>query len=336
MRMRFSLSALVCALILVLSGAAVAQAADGGPPPPPRSASGGAVETLAQGVPTPTQFAFGAGVTFVAAAGAEDGSASGGVFVVRDGAATLVPGTPRLAFGALWVRGTLYVTSGPRLLALTGWDGTRFARTATVFTGPRGMPSLTGLALGPNGRIYTGVSFTRNRFDHERSTEPLAQRLISLKRDGSRLRVIASGLRQPWMMAFVPGSGSPFVSVLAQDNLRVAPPDWIVHARRGQDYGFAECTWAKPRDCRGFPRPTWLLPSHASPMGIGFLGGKLYLALFGGIGRSGPEVVSLRPDGTGRVKPALTGFAAPVVALGVHDGWVYTGDLTGAIYRTRP
>lgn len=330
MRSRF-IRAAACALALIPAAAAGASAADG-PPPPPQAANGNAVETLAQGVPTPTQFAFGGGVVFVAAAGAEDGSAPGGIYVVKDGAATRVPASPPTAFGAVWRSGVLYVTSGTSLLALSGWNGTDFTSSRTLFTGPRGMPSLTGLAIGPNGRIYTGVSFSMERFDHERSTEPLAQRVISLKRDGSGLRVISSGLRQPWMLAFVRGIRNPFVTVLAQDNLRVAPPDWIVKARRGQDYGFADCTWQKPKDCKGFPKPVALLPSHASPMGIGAIGTKLYVALFGGTGR-GPEIVSLRIGHGSKVKRVLTGYAAPVVALGIHDGWIYTGDLTGAVYR---
>ena len=32
---------------------------------------------------------------------------------------------------------------------------------------------------------------------------------------------------------------------------------------------------------------------------------------------------------------AVIPFAAPVVALGTHDGYVYAGDLTGAVYRVK-
>jgi hypothetical protein len=330
-----SIRALACVLATLSLGAAPATGAEPeGPPPPPTATSGNAVQTLAQGVPTPTQFAFGAGTVFVAAAGSEQGPVPGGIFVVHDGVATRIPGSPPTAFGVAWRKGTLYVTSGPRLLALRGWDGTSFDTTKVLFRGPKGMPSLTGLAIGPNGRIYTGVSFSMGRFDHERSTEPLGQRLISLRRNGKRLRVVAEGLRQPWMPTFVRGIRNPFMTVLAQDNLDVAPPDWIVRARRGEDYGFPDCTWQKPKACKGFPKPIALLPSHASPMGIGAIGTRLYVALFGGTGE-GPEVVSLRLGHTSKLKRVLTGFAAPVVALGVRRGWIYTGDLSGAIYRVK-
>jgi hypothetical protein len=69
-------------------------------------------------------------------------------------------------------------------------------------------------------------------------------------------------------------------------------------------------------------------------MGLAAVGGRLYVALFGGTGK-GPEVVSM-PLAGGRYAPALVGFAAPVVALGSHGGKVYAGDLTGSIYSFSP
>jgi hypothetical protein len=60
-------------------------------------------------------------------------------------------------------------------------------------------------------------------------------------------------------------------------------------------------------------------------------GSSLYVALFNGTGR-GPEVVTL-PSSGGNWKRFLTGFPAPVVALGVSGNHLYAGDLTGSIYR---
>lgn len=69
-------------------------------------------------------------------------------------------------------------------------------------------------------------------------------------------------------------------------------------------------------------------------MGIAPLGGRLYIALFLGTGK-GPEVVSM-PRAGGASAPALTGFPAPVVALGAHGGRLSAGDLTGSVYRVVP
>jgi hypothetical protein len=84
------------------------------------------------------------------------------------------------------------------------------------------------------------------------------------------------------------------------------------------------------KQCRGMDKPAIFLPPHASPMGIGSIGKTLYVSLFGGTGK-GPEVVEMSERG--QPQPFLTGFAAPVIALGVDEGNIYVGDLTGSIYK---
>jgi glucose/arabinose dehydrogenase len=337
-RSRF-IRAAACALALIPVGAVGASAADPpGPPPPPTSTSGHAVQTLAQGVPTPTQIAFGAGQVFVAAAGAEDGSTPGGVFWIHDGVATRLDGSPSFVIGVAWKAGTLYVSAGSQILAWSGWNGTAFTQQRTVYTAPEGFTGFNGLAISPrNGRIYSGVGLDGDH-DADLSPAPLANRVLSLKRDGTDVRTVVTGVRQPFMLTFVRGIKDPFGTHLGQENLGDdRPPDFVYRAHPGDNLGFPTCVWVTRKPCKGFDKPVRLLPAHSSPMGIGAIGSRLYVALFGGTGR-GPEVISLRIGGKSRrqIKHVLTGYAAPVVALGVHDGWVYTGDLTGAIYRVRP
>jgi len=331
-----SIRAVICALALMLAGAISASAGQPqGPPPPPTATNGNPVETLAQGVPTPTQFAFGAGKVFVAAAGSEDGSTPGGVFVVENGTATRLAGSPPFAFGVAWRDGTLYVSSGPQIHAWSSWNGTAFAEQRVIFTGPRGFPGFNGLAISPrDGRIYSGVSLDGD-FDARLSPAPLANRVLSLKRDGTDVRTVTTGLRQPFMLTFVRGIKDPFGTHLGQENLgRNAPPDFIYRAHKGDDLGFPTCVWTSKRACKGFDKPVRFLPAHASPMGIGAIGSRIYVALFNGTGR-GPEVISIKIGGKSKkqIKHVVTGYGPPVVALGTHDGWIYTGDVSGAIYR---
>jgi hypothetical protein len=42
------------------------------------------------------------------------------------------------------------------------------------------------------------------------------------------------------------------------------------------------------------------------------------------------------PPGGGKPTPFLSGFPAPVIALGIADGNLYTGDESGVIYRVTP
>jgi hypothetical protein len=37
----------------------------------------------------------------------------------------------------------------------------------------------------------------------------------------------------------------------------------------------------------------------------------------------------------GTLKPLLKGFVAPTVGLGLHDGYVYVGELNGYVYRVK-
>lgn len=312
----------------------VAASAQDGPPPPPTAANGGAVTTLAQGLGTPTSFAFGGGVVFAGTAPSEEPNGPiGGVYALAGGKATPVEGIPPIVFGLAWRKGTLYASSGRKLYAASGWNGTKFAKVKAIYVGPKLFTGFSGLAFGPNGRLYAGVALGA-KFDHKQATSPFGNAVVSMRPNGTDIEVVADGFRQPWQLTFVKGNRNPYVTVLAQDNLKNPPPDWIVVAKPEQSYGFPTCTWAKPKPCRGLPKPLVLLPDHSSPMGIGAIGQKLYVALFGGLGK-GPVVASMTSRGK-QIKPFLSGFAAPVVALGTHKGTVYTGDLTGSIYNVKP
>src|SRR5262245_28579289 len=263
-------------------GGSTARAAGG--PPLPSAAGGAPVELVGTGVPTPTAFAFGAGHVFVSGFGSEDGKTPGGVYVLRGGKAVRVPGLPGSA-GLAWKNGTLYTTVAPRgqqLVAWSGWNGSTFTKRRLVWSGPKRFSGLNGLAIGWDGRIYAGVSLSDDG-DAAESDRPYAQSVISLRVDGTDVRTVATGLRQPWQLAFVKGVRRPYVTVLGQENLgKAQPPDYVILARDGDDYGFPGCNWSKPAACASFARPTAFFPAHSSPTGIASAGSTLYVALFNG------------------------------------------------------
>jgi glucose/arabinose dehydrogenase len=286
---------------------------------------------VARRLHTPTAFAFGAGQTFVADAGSQDGNhTGGGVYMLERSGARRLPGSPSAAYGLAWRRGTLYVSAGSSLLAWSGWTGSGFASTQTIYTAPAGFTRFNGIGIGADGRLYAGVGLAPDN-DHNPTSAPYAFDVVSLGEQGTDLRVVARGLRQPWQLAFPKGSSAPFVSVLGQDSDPPNPPDYVVRIRPGDDYGFPGCNWVVPANCRGYARPFKLLAPHASPMGLAISGAKLYIALYGGLGH-GPEVVSMRVGG-GALRPVLTGFAQPIVALGIDGHHLFVGELTGQIFR---
>jgi glucose/arabinose dehydrogenase len=316
----------------LISTAGLAGAAPG--PPPPKSTTGATVTKLAGpgAVPVPTSFAIGGGTVFAGSATAEEGKPPprGGVFILKGGAATLVAGTPKDVFGLAWRAGKLYVSSGRQIIAYSGWNGTKFASKKAILTASKSLPGIGGLAFGHNGRLYAGaLVIDYKKYDHATNPAKYAQAVFSLRTDGSGLRRLVKGLRQPFQLAFVKGYRYPFVSNLSQDTKTRVPRDFVVYARPGQNYGFYACTWFVPKACAGYPRPFKFFPKHTSPMGIGSIGQNLYIAQFGK-----QRVVRLSVK-TRKVTPVLTGFAAPVVGLTTHNGFVYVGDLTGSVYGVK-
>jgi glucose/arabinose dehydrogenase len=313
------------------TGLLVPAAAGAQGPPPPTAANGATVKTLAQGVNTPTEFAFFKRNIFVSAYGPEDGT-GGGVYRIRKGKAKRLRKSGKAVSGIAWRKGKLYVSSGPRIFRMSKWNGHRFLRKKTIYKGPQGFTGFSGLAFGPDGRLYSGVQLN-DQTDQKPDNGPFARSVVSMTARGKDIKTVATGLRQPWQLTFVQGNPNPFVSVLADERSDPPPPDWIVNAKPGENYGYPTCTQAVKKDCKGFAKPVALLDNHASPMGMSPIGQTLYVALFGGRG-NGPEVVSMNTGGK-QIKTFLSGYAAPVLAVGTRKGNVYTGDLTGAIYRVK-
>jgi glucose/arabinose dehydrogenase len=301
-------------------------------PPPPKAANGKTVTPLAHGIPTPTAFAFAGSTVFAGSGPDESGKSSGGLFVLGNGTATRVPNTPPVVFGLVWHASTLYLSAGKQLFAYTGWNGTQFSTAKLIYNGKKSFPGFNGLAWGPDGRLYAGISLRSMKFDHKKDPSKFGNSIASLKPDGTDLRVVARGLRQPFQLTFLKGGHHPYAGILGQDTGKI-PPDEVVQAKSGQDYGFPTCTHLVESKCGAFAKPLRLLPKHASPMGIGAIGHTLYLSLFGGTTGKGnrPEIVTISTK-TRRLKPFVTGFVAPVIALGVNAGTVYFGDLTGTVY----
>jgi hypothetical protein len=341
-KLRHALLALTGALVLGTAATpAGAQA-----PPPPTAPGGQTVTTVATGVPTPTSFAYDTATNtlFIGAFGDEETGKGGGVYAVGPGAtsATPVPGLAAPAFGVTFHDGALYVsTADPKtqtglIVAASQWNGTSFGSTKTIFNAKRKVGAVNGLAFGPDGRLYAGGSLIVDVNKKGKAKKaPFANpySVFSINADGSGFKVVTRGLRQPWQLTFPGAATSPYVTVLSQDAGKI-PGDAIVIAKPGQNYGFPGCFLGVGLKCKGAspPKPWAILPKHSSPQGIGSTADTLYVALFGGLTPGKPAVVTI-PVAGGTPTPFLTGFVAPVVATNVLEGSVYTGDLTGTIYK---
>jgi glucose/arabinose dehydrogenase len=330
---RLAAPAAIAVAASLAAGAPAALAQGDGPPPPPTAANGAVVEPVASGLATPTSFAFAPDGTSFAGVGPGEGKgkAPSGVFTLAGGKATKVPGTAPVVFGMAWHNGRLFVSAGSQIVSYRGWNGTRFTGSRIVRRAGKDIVGFNGIAFGPNGRLYTGVSLDE-KSDAKKGPGRYANTVLSMRATGADLKVVARGLRQPFQLVFPQGSSAPIVSDLSQETGKV-PLDRLVVAKQGSNFGFPTCLVFKAGDCPKFTQPLVTFPKHASPMGVGTIGQTLYVALFGGLQKNKPSVQSMPV--AGGTPTTFMSFAVPVVALGTNAGYVYTGDVTGSIWRVQ-
>jgi glucose/arabinose dehydrogenase len=347
--MRGRTAALIAATAVSTGVVASAAMAASGPPPPPKATNGHTVQLVASGLHTPTSFAFGAGQVFEGDGGVESKTAppNGGVFVLKNGAATEIPGSPGFVAGLAWHDGALYVSGGSltaagpkwQLWKWSGWNGTTFTKQTAIYTAPKKFQGFNGIGFGADGRLYVGADTgLLNGNDHGPSNlSPYLYDILSINTNGKGLKVFATGIRQPWQMVFPKGSSSPFVSDLGQDSGAKNPPDFILRVHQGDNFGFPACNWTSASKCKGYAKPFQQFGPHTDLMGMVIMGKRIYTTSFTGIGAKGDgEVLSL-PLAGGKLKTLVTGTVAPVVGLGANGGWLYFGEVgPGLVYRVRP
>jgi glucose/arabinose dehydrogenase len=232
----------------------------------------------ASGIPEPANLAFDARGRLWVASGGHTPAASNGVWLVRRARARPVHAVRGLfsALGLTWHRGRLYVAhivpSGGggyagRVTAFAGFDGRSFARSRVVLDGlPVGRHRLGSLVAGSNGRLYLGIG---SRHDAQGSPERLSATVVSFRPGGRGLRVEATGLRNPYGLAFLPGTSRLLISEHGRDDLGLRRPpeelNLVDVRRRAPDFGFPACFGQGGPACRGTRRALVRLPAHAAP-----------------------------------------------------------------------
>jgi glucose/arabinose dehydrogenase len=250
------------------------------PPPPRRLRFAGRPRVAAQGIPFPTNVAFDHRGRMWVTSGAGGPRASDGVwYVPRRGPPRHVAAGLETALGLRWAAGRLYVghitnPSTGRVTVLWGFDGRRFRRRAVALDGlPVGRHTVDSIVGGPNGRLYVGVgSIEDNR--------GRPGRVLSFRPGGHTARLEATGLRNPYGLAF---SGR---RLLVTDNGRddlgpFRPPeelDAFDPSGPVVGFGFPGCHGQGGRSCAGTRAPLARFPAHASSDGLAVEGTRAYVA----------------------------------------------------------
>jgi glucose/arabinose dehydrogenase len=308
------------------------------------------IETYASGLDGPTAMAWGPdGRLYVTQEG-------GTLVVVARGSRRprVVAGSLRTPLGLAWHRRTLFVSQQGRLERFV-LRGQRLRSRRTLLRGlPFGRHQQDNVVVGADGRLYLGSGST---CDACRERDPRSAAVLSARRDGRDLRVVARGLRNPFGLAVQPRTGRLYASVNEQDELGTAsrpePAETVVIVRRGAHYGWPRC-WPSYRRkrmvgrCRGVTRPIAYLEPHSSADGIAFYTGNtfparyrgdLFVALWGqyASARHGRRIVrlDLLPDGRSRrVTEFADGFDHPLALAVDRRGGLLVADWgRGVIYR---
>jgi glucose/arabinose dehydrogenase len=236
--------------------------------------------------------------------------------------------------GLVWVGRRLYVSAQGRLLQVR----------PTLRTVVAGLPF--GLHQQDNvvwfrGRLVFGSGST---CDACRERDPHSAAILSVRPNGTGLRVVARGLRNPYGLVVDGRRHRLYASVNGRDRLgRSEPAEMVVQVRSGAFYGWPACwpSWRRRRLtglCRGVARPLAYLEPHSSADGMALWHGDLFVAEWGEYLHRlhGRHVVRIRLDRHGRVvgeSVFLTGLPHPL-ALATEGNALLVADWQlGAIYR---
>lgn len=209
-----------------------------------------------------------------------------------------------------------------------------------------GIPSPTGrhnggaLQFGPDGMLYVGVG-DGGRSSRAQRLGSIAGKVLRLnvsrfpnlipadnpfvRRRGARPEIWATGFRNPFTAAFIPGTDLLFVNDVGEVSF-----EEVNVVRRGRNYGWP--LFEGPGGRAGFvgPRHAYRHPpgGGAAIAGGAFLNGSYFFADFvqGFIRRLGPS----------RAARFATGAATPVDLDAGPDGNLYYLSFRGAIHVIRP
>jgi glucose/arabinose dehydrogenase len=323
------------ALVVVLAVLGLAGSAS--PAPGIVVPAGFRVSVVARGLTHPTAMAWGPrGRIFVT----ED---NGRLVELRGGSPHRIASGLRTPLGLAFSGSTAFVSETGRIERLVLRGGKVASRRVLVGRLPYGEHQQDNVVVGPDHRLYFGSGSTCDACP-QRDRRSAA--ILSMPLGGGKLRVVATGLRNPYGLAFQPKTGRLYASVNGRDTLGAnEPAEMVVRVRYGARYGWPACwpSWRQRRlvgSCAGVAKPSAYLEPHSSADGIAFWRGGLYVAEWGQYlsNRRGRRVVRIQlgPSGAKSVTTFADGLDHPLALLPSKRALLVADWGRGLVYRIAP
>ncbi|MFL6277330.1 MAG: PQQ-dependent sugar dehydrogenase [Blastocatellia bacterium] len=206
---------------------------------------------------------------------------------------TFASGIPLPLGLAFRANGDLFVASninaGPgRILRLRDTNGDDVADDQTIILDnlpSNGDHQTNRIKFGPDGMLYIGQGSATDGGTPApgRPVEgSLNGAILRINVDNPQVNIFATGLRQPFALAFHPDNGALFSVDIGQGEFcnfcqdDKAPPEEINWIVAGGNYGFPNCDGTPTADnpsCSGVRAPSLQYPAHLTPTGLTFYTG---------------------------------------------------------------
>ena len=249
--------------------------------------------------------------------------------------------------------GDVYVSHQSAITVLNDTNSDGIADTNRVFVEnlPTDRHQNDNLKFGPDGWLYMGLGST---CDACTESDPRNAAILRFNIDTGVSEIYASGLRNPYDIAFHPDTGELFATDNGRDDLGLdVPGEELNHIIQGGDYGYPHCWDAQDQPgCENTIPAMAFFESHSSANGLDFYDGdrfppeyhsNAFVSIFGSFLKpnvqTGIQRVILEREGdtyTGSTEWFVR-FPAGVMPLPLlfgPDGALYVGDyINSVIYR---
>ena len=179
--------------------------------------------------------------------------------------------------------GDVYVSYQGAITVLSDTDKDERADQERIFVDnlPTGKHQNDDLKFGPDGKLYMGVGSACDACD---DADPRSATILRFDIATGSSEIFATGMRNPYDLAFQPGTGELFATENGRDDLGLdAPFEELNHIVQGGDYGYPDC-WNEQisAGCENTIPAVAFFESHSSADGLDFYDGNTFPAEYRG------------------------------------------------------